>query len=133
MVVEYLPASQSVHTVAPTVVEYLPASQLVQVSFEIAPTIAEYVPAGQLMHTVAPTVVEYWPALHVMQVSAKEAPRVAENLPIGHIVQVLMLLLHAYIFFLQLPAEVEVRLFVQPDRHPPRSREGFSRCQDNRC
>jgi hypothetical protein len=44
VVLEYLPAGQSVHVVAPALVEYLPVGQFRHVEALEAPTAVEYLP-----------------------------------------------------------------------------------------
>ena len=59
---EYLPATQSEHTVAVVTLEYWPAAQLIHA---VAPVPAEYVPAGHAPHAVrSPAALAYVPAAH---------------------------------------------------------------------
>ena len=81
IVVEYVPALQLVHVVAP-VRAHVPAAHALQNALDAAPTDVENDPAAQLRHTVAteaavPTVEEYFPtthALHAVELVAAQNP-----------------------------------------------------------
>ena len=67
---EYLPAAQSVQTLAPSETEYLPLPQSMQSLASPLPMVFAYFPAGQSSHVdgaTAANVVEYLPLEHRVQ------------------------------------------------------------------
>ncbi len=106
VLVEYVPAPQSVHTALPLVVLYFPATQPVHVppSGPVNPALqgmdtqavfdelplGEVVPAGQVMHALAPTIDEYAPARQFVQTFTLVAAVTPEYLPTEHPVQALV-------------------------------------------
>jgi len=106
VLVEYVPAPQSVHTALPLVVLYFPATQPVHVppSGPVNPALQgmdtqavfdelpleEVVPAGQVMHALAPTIDEYAPARQFVQTFTLVAAATPEYLPTEHPEQALV-------------------------------------------
>lgn len=90
---EYVPATQSLHSVAPLTSDHRPVPHSVHVVLELAPMACEKVPSAQRMQAKGDDCAgtsEYVPAPHLMHWSAVVMPETVEYVPAGHGLHVLL-------------------------------------------